>query len=379
MPLVSVLVPVYNAEKYIKKCLDSICNQSLKDYEVVIIDDGSTDDSGAICDAYAERYKNVNVYHKENQGLISARIDGIKNARGEYLTFVDADDWIGKDFLEILFNNIEIYNADLVVSGCIQERKDVSIECINAFRSGVYNKQQLVTEIYPKMLCYNTFYKFGILPYVWNKIYKKRLLIECYKDIDASIYDGEDVAVVYLYLLKCERLVILDESKYHYRIHNASMTVNKKDNYYENVSKLYLHLDKAFRESDYYEVLLPQLEQYMRMMVWQKKTENFIRANKHIFPFDKVPKGAQIVLYGAGLVGKNYYYQITQISYCNIVKWVDKNYRDGRLSGLNINNPQSINSILFDYVVVAIDNEKIKHEVKAYLLEMGIDEKRIVV
>ena len=101
-PLVSVIVPVYNVEDYIKKCLDSIVKQTYQNFEVILINDGSKDLSGDICDQYASKYKYMRVYHQENRGVVSARNVGIYNAKGKYVTFIDSDDWVETTFLSVL-------------------------------------------------------------------------------------------------------------------------------------------------------------------------------------------------------------------------------------------------------------------------------------
>ena len=112
---ISVIVPVYNVGNYLKICLNSIINQSFDatKYEIILIDDGSTDDSGIICDNYAKKYSNIRVIHKKNGGLSDARNCGIDNANGNYLTFIDSDDAIGKYFLEILYDLVKKYNVDI--------------------------------------------------------------------------------------------------------------------------------------------------------------------------------------------------------------------------------------------------------------------------
>lgn len=115
--MISVVVPVYNVENYLCRCLDSILAQSYKDYEIILVDDGSTDNSGKICDEYAKKNKKVIVIHKTNGGLSDARNTGIKKAKGEFITYVDSDDWIHKDFLKNLYNLIIDKNADMAVSG----------------------------------------------------------------------------------------------------------------------------------------------------------------------------------------------------------------------------------------------------------------------
>lgn len=376
MPNISIIVPIYNADKYLEKCLDSIMNQTYNNFEVILVNDGSTDNSGEICERYASIDKRAKVIHKkENQGLISARIDGIQNAVSEYIGFVDADDWIDEDFFEILAMNMEQNDADIVISGCTKEQGGYSVGVKNNVTTGVYFGKSLLN-IYPKILHYDGFYNFGILPYLWNKLYRRQLLYTCYKDIDTYISDGEDVAVVFPYLLRAQKVVVTNESKYHYRLHPQSMTAKKNKDFYENVSRLYLHLKKEFQKTDYYEMMLPQLDQYMRMMIWQGNPESFIDAEKHLFPFDRIPRGAKIILYGAGRVGKTYHHQICLSGYCKIVAWVDKGKE---ADNQDIKGVGVISSEVFDYIVIAVENKKTQKDIYKELEKIGIKCEKIVI
>lgn len=115
--MISVIVPVYKVEKYLHKCIESILEQSYKDYELILVDDGSPDDCPDICDFYAEQYSNIIVIHKENGGLSDARNAGIKIARGEYITFIDSDDYVDQNYLITLISLLEKYDADISVTG----------------------------------------------------------------------------------------------------------------------------------------------------------------------------------------------------------------------------------------------------------------------
>ena len=111
--MISVIVPVYNVEKYLSRCIDSILNQTYKDYEIILIDDGSKDSSGKICDEYAKNHNNISVIHTKNRGLSAARNTGTENSHGEYITFVDSDDLISNSFLSDLYTLIVNNNADI--------------------------------------------------------------------------------------------------------------------------------------------------------------------------------------------------------------------------------------------------------------------------
>lgn len=113
--MISVIVPVYNVEPYLKKCLDSIVNQTYEDLEILVIDDGSTDKSGQICDEYAEWDERVRVFHTDNKGLSAARNLGLKEAKGEWIEFVDSDDWVDRDYCKLPLELANIHNADLII------------------------------------------------------------------------------------------------------------------------------------------------------------------------------------------------------------------------------------------------------------------------
>lgn len=376
---ISVIVPIYNAGKYLEICLDSIINQTYQNFEAILVDDGSTDGSGLICDQYAEQDERVWVIHKKNEGLICARKTGIMAAHGDYIAFVDADDWIDADFLETGVRKMDYENADIVITGCVRENGICPETVQNRICSGVYDVLGLIKEVYPRMLHDEAFYEFGILPYIWNKFYKRQLLETCYIDIDTKIYDGEDVAVVYPYLLKTKKAVIAEEAKYHYRIHGESMTARKKDDFYANTARLYLHLASKFQESDYASCMMPQLDDYMRMMIWQGKPSGFIESTKFIFPFKEIPKEASVILYGAGYVGQIFRYQVLQSGYCTVAAWVDKGYQREELNRMGVVGMDVLHTLQYDYVVLAVSNAEVAAEITEQLLSYGVNREKIIV
>lgn len=375
---ISVIVPVFNAELYVKDCILSILGQTYTEFELILVDDGSTDQSGKICDNFASKDARIKVISKKNKGALHARITGLEAAKGEYAAFVDADDWIESRFLERLISCMEETKADIVVSGCTSENEDFRTQELNQISAGIYENEKLANDFIPRMLHYQGFYQFGVFPYMCNKLFRRKILKRFCKNIDIRIYDGEDAAIVYPYLLFANKVVVIEDCMYHYRLHRDSVSFQKGSGFYENVSRLYLHLNKMFRMSKYYEVMLPQLDQYMRRMVWLGTPEKIREKGQYCFPFGKVPQGANIVLYGAGGVGITYYQQIRKTEYCNIVLWVDKNYINLWNHGLAISAPEAIIGENYDFVVIANGREEIQEEMSAYLVNLGISEKRII-
>lgn len=375
---VSVIVPIYNAEKYLRKCLTSILNQCYSLFELILVNDGSEDLSGEICDEFAQMDKRVRVIHKKNEGVIYARITGIQAARYEWIAFVDADDWVEAEFLKCLTDLIDREEADIVAIGCIAETSYKTNYVSNKIKPGIYEGKRLKDEFIPEMFYYAGVFQFGLLPYLWNKLFRKELLASCYADIDTRIYDGDDVAVLYPYLLHVNKIVVTNDYLYHYRIHETSMTYKKGESFYENVSRLYLYLNAVFRDSDYRKCLCPQLNQYLRMMVLAGTPDELKQRGQFCFPFDKIPMGSAVVLYGAGQVGIVYYQQLKKTNYCTVVSWVDKNYLDLIKNGLPVETPDSIEYKDYDYIVIANAEIKIKEEIKKFLLCLGVEAEKIV-
>lgn len=215
MPEISIIVPVYNVEKYIRKCIESILNQTFSDFELILVDDGSTDNSGKICDEYKLKDDRVIVIHKENSGVSSARNVGIDNANGKFLGFVDGDDYIEKDMYETLYKDIKEFDADISVCQVYDEYNN---SCkprtggSNAMKRGVLNNI--------------TAFKLTILRNiigvtVWNKLYKKKLFENCrYPNVKTS----EDTFVVPIIIFKSTRISYSPLPKYFYVHRRDSVT-----------------------------------------------------------------------------------------------------------------------------------------------------------
>ena len=152
MPQISVIVPIYKAEKFIKRCVDSILNQTYRDIEVILVDDGSPDFCPRICDQYVANDSRVRVIHKENGGVSTARNVGLDIARGEYISFVDSDDYLEPCMYEVMLDKAVAYDCDVVMCDCIKEYVERSEIYSHNIRSGFYNREQLEKEYYPHLL-----------------------------------------------------------------------------------------------------------------------------------------------------------------------------------------------------------------------------------
>ena len=174
-----------------------------------------------------------------NEGVSAARLTGINNATGDYISFVDADDWVENDYIENMLSDIG--DGDIVAAGIYKEwytpEPGNELE-YNNYPAGVYENTSEREELYKRMLCYGYPYEFGILPYMCNKLYRKKLIAPLLEKLDKRIFDGEDVAVIYEYLLKSRRIIISDSCKYHYCIRKDSAAFRDTSESYTNVAYL---------------------------------------------------------------------------------------------------------------------------------------------
>lgn len=242
MALLSIIVPIYNIEQFLEQCIDSILSQSFTDFELILVNDGSTDSCGDICDRYATNDSRIRVIHKENGGLVSARKAGLKNASGTYISYVDGDDWIDSDMYHHMISKAQEYNCDLVMCDVEHEhytkkKRDLTDKTL---KTGYYNRKELEEKIFPIMLYSGTFYNFGIYPVIWNKIFRRDKLIKHQFAIDNHIKTGEDAACVYPYFLEIQSMYFMkDRFLYHYRHSSVQMTVAYDKDSFTRFKSLY--------------------------------------------------------------------------------------------------------------------------------------------
>lgn len=239
---ISVIVPVYNVEKYLDKCLSSLVKQTLKDMEIIVVNDGSTDKSQEIIDNYAKKYKNVISIVKENGGVSEARNLGLKKASGEYIGFLDSDDWVEKDMYKKMYQKAKSGNFDVVA--CDTQAiypNEKSYISSNIKRDNVSNKELMI----------------DAYAVIWNKIYKREIIkgIEFKKGMNFC----EDVEFLYMVYSKIKTIGVIKEPLHNYLQREGSLT-------YVYDKKLYQLIDamddiiKFYKENDLYKEYKPELE-----------------------------------------------------------------------------------------------------------------------
>lgn len=292
---ISVIVPVYKVEKYLRKCVDSILAQTYKDFEVILVDDGSPDNCGKICDEYAKKDKRIKVVHKENGGLSDARNVGIKNAKGEYLSFIDSDDYVSPDFLEVLYRLANQNNADISVCEAVIVKEDQNAQFNNIEKYELMDKNlALVEMIYFRKFSVNT----------WNKLYKKELFDEIlfpkgllYEDL-ATTYKLVDKSnkVVYtpakLYAYVQRGGSIMGQTGYKMKKDKVEIVDEMTDYFAENSDKRLFAGIFNYLINDVYKMTsvgnLVSSKEYRKVLKkWYEKNKSSIKTNQYISKKDK--------------------------------------------------------------------------------------------
>lgn len=239
--LFSVIVPVYNVEKYLNECLKSLEGQTFKDFELILVDDGSTDNSGEICDYYAGKDPKIRVIHNENMGVSLARNAGLAVAKGEYVCFVDSDDYLEADYLENFARAINEHHPDLVCCNCYMGS---DVHKYPYFEDKHFSKDEIREKIYPFVIS-NARYEY-FPPTFWGKAFKKELFAKNICKYKIKI--GEDTATIPPIVIKCSSMYLISKPLYHYRILEDSAINRKKPRDYNDVINVHAHYQDILKD-----------------------------------------------------------------------------------------------------------------------------------
>ena len=258
--LFSVIVSIYNIQQFLTQCIESILNQSFKDFELILIDDGSTDNSGKICDEYALKDSRIKVIHKENEGQTSARLLGSQCSVGKYIVVIDGDDWIDLQYLENFKEAIDKTNADIICCGML---------LINATKKkiypynltvGYYNKENIKKTIFPNLIR-NDSGKY-LSPSLCSKAFKRDLYISIQKKINKKIKRGEDACLVYSCISNSKSIYVSDKNYYFYRMNqNSTLRSIKKGFPWEDIKYVRESFLENLNQTEYN--FLPQIDRYL--------------------------------------------------------------------------------------------------------------------
>ncbi|BEU88729.1 hypothetical protein TAMA11512_21930 [Selenomonas sp. TAMA-11512] len=370
--LVSIIIPVYNVEQYIEKCLDSVLGQTYQKLDVICINDGSTDDSLAVLRRYEAQDSRVRIIDKGNGGVVSAREAGLRIANGEYTTFVDPDDWVESNAVMEMVTANQVYQADMVACGFWKEQGDASSAIFNGLEAGYYSPGYLKDHPEDWFFSYTTFRE-PVIGSLCTKLIRTKLIQEVHRKLPFSMVYGEDVVAVLLACASCNGLLSLSGAWYHYIHRDGSAATQQrgfpKGMYHSIYQLLETVTDGAVERKKC-------LDAYMKMLLLEQEYETFSSYGT-LFPFSKVSKGSRIFLYGAGLFGRMVHRAIMEHADLSLAGWTDRAWQSEALQQFALNPLSDIYKAEFDVLVLALLNESLCREIAFDMIQKGLSEEKI--
>ncbi len=378
-PLISVVVPVYGIDRYLGICIESLIKQTYKNLEIILVDDGSPDRCPELCDLYARKDARIRVIHQKNKGLVEARKAGLAAATGTYAGYVDGDDWVEPSFYEELYRAMAASGADLVVAGQKKDLFDSRTVMLSEIPAGRYQGKRL-QELKKNMISFGEFFRFGITTYLWNKLFRREMLLPHQNAVDPRISIGEDAAVVYPYLMDCRSVQIIDCSAYHYRQREDSM-LKKTASFAREAAGLRLLYGQlqafAARYPEEYR-LKEQVDDLLLATAIMRSGGVLKELQEEYTPYSREFYGKDIVIWNAGTFGQQLAARIRENGYCRVVGMIDEDFWEYRRCCLDVDPADAIDDMRYDYILIATVNSRIAESIRTRLLWRGIPAGRIL-
>jgi len=378
---VSVIIPVYNTAVYLPACIDSIRRQTLQEIEIICVDDGSTDGSLDILDEYASQDNRIRVIHKDNGGPASARKAGVREANGQYIGFVDSDDWIEEDMYELLYHKAGEHQVDMVTCGFYLEGNYTTMY-MDTVAQGLYageNMQKL-----REKAIYNLEEKSsGLKASLCYKLFKKDLICNAQYSVPDEITMADDKMCLLTALLECDSVYVFHKALYHYRIRANSIVHSGSAEYLLKVYAVYKYMQGLFIHKCFTKNMRRQAEIYITELLYKGINTLLGFENKNLLwidPYwlDRIPEGSRIVLYGAGELGHKYYKQLLSRKGLQYVTCIDFSYEKLNSEEFVVEPPSVVADDTYDYIVITIKNPQKAGDVREDLIKLDIAEDKIL-
>ena len=433
-PLVSIVIPVYNGEKHIKACLDSLLKQTYSNFEVICVDDGSNDSSCMLINQYVSNDNRFYLIKQNNQYAGVARNNGLKYTYGKYVIFLDADDFFEETLLEDTIEVAEKEDSDVVVYGAYyydnQTGQSSNASLINL--SYIPNKTTFSSRENYKYIFNFT----NSCP--WNKLYRKDFILK--NNISFQpLQRANDLYFTNMTLVLAEKISICNKRLVYYRTNNSNslqggnnktpfcfyealLAIKERlinENLYKIVKTSYYNLvlgnclynlnslktatsfvrlynklkAEIFQMLDTHNLnakdvyISDQYNQYLNIvemdafdyLFYKQSINNKRNSTEEIMIYIPVNHhNVKIAIYAAGYLGQKIYRQVKQMNHAKLVLWVDSNYEQYRKEGMNISNPKLVMEVEFDYIIVAVKNPDIAEEIILSLIQKGVEDRKIL-
>ena len=380
---ISVIVPIYNVKEYIGKCIESIINQIYENLEIILVDDGSKDGSSDICDYYAKIDDRIDVIHKNNGGVVSARKAGTEIATGDYILYVDGDDWIEKDRIDVLVKDgILSSGADMIyLSGHKRDFGEDSVFISDDFSNGTFYNSDIESQVVPLLFDNKSAFKSKIKTSPWMWAIQSDLLKRKQSIVDDRIVIGEDTICIWFCLLDAKSVSIIQQGGYHYVQRKSSIVYSASYNM-NNLSMgiWYRQLKQYIKEYTFSQIVD---RTFIFASIFELIVSNYDlllkKSKDYLYPFPKVKCGQKIIVYGAGRTGYALMNFLSATDDYKVILWVDKQLDRPAVPGWTISPIENIDKADYDCIVIAILNANITDEVKDILIRRGISEEKIAV
>lgn len=411
-PKLSIIIPVYNSEKYLPECLDSILRQDFANFEIICIDDDSTDGSRKILSHYADGDRRIKILSQEHGGPGAARNLGLANAKGEYLYFMDSDDFLGEDHaLSFMTEKMEQGNLDIL---CIAARLQFDSEQLKEqrYREVQYLDLQREYGLFPngEALFCELVARGKFVPSVWLHCIRRSLL-QRERALFMETFRWEDMVFLFKAILQAGRVQHVNHQLYVRRVREGSLMTEPesfqyvrdaikafqammdfmadhdlqqetKDAVYQHLGRQAQEIDKRFHalpkeEQKKKEALPPQILSYANMMLMMAPVFRQMMAS-YIFPYHLFRNGEKVVIYGAGNVGREFYEQAGRSGFVQCIGIVDKRAASLKLANLPAQSPESLSDMAYDKVLIAVQDKMLAESVRKDLHAVGVQDEKIV-
>lgn len=382
--MISIIVPVYNVSHYLEQCIESIIHQTYKNIEIILVDDGSTDGGSKICDDYKEKDNRIKVLHQKNSGLTVTRRNGVNLACGDYIGFVDGDDWIENSMYQTLYDYIHNEKVDIVTSRGYREYQwgQGRSTLGDSIPEGKYeiNEEEdyILTHVFPGIHGKREF----INGAVWNKLFRARLIKDVLNGIDDHVHGYmDDTVCVVGTILRAKNIFIASDVLYHHRERKDSFTYSKNSKGLLQVNYGYLALKRMIDSSRYKEKISLNLIEFVSQATVSAYNNLFEIKDyvmpQYFFKSEKIPYHSRVLLYGAGKVGSSYWSQLKAEGKYEVLGILDKNaetYADLNM----VYAVGEFRNYEFDYIIIAVKDIEMAKTIRFDMIKRGVDAEKIV-
>lgn len=377
MDLISVVVPIYNLDAYLYQCVSSIAAQSYRHIEIVLVDDGSTDNALEICEYFRKSDARIKVIAQPNRGLVSARKAGLNAASGKYVFYVDGDDWIEPDCLAQYHRLAVANDADMVIGDYKREFLGNFLTVRNAIAPGIYHRDRIEREILPSMISHGPFFSHGLRTYSWGKLYKRSLILELQNQVPEQVMVAEDAALIYPAIAQSETIVIADIALCNYRQRPNSILKSTQFDQRETgrIASAFQYLATALHSTPSPQGFAAQLRTYFAAIVTIRSGAFLSQKNLYdrFEVFGPLVEGSRLAVYNSGSFGQHVFKHLQNNPAYTLVGWYDKDHQENAILRMPVSDPNGLKNVDFDHLLLPSFDPALHAEVNALFAKHGLD------